>query len=72
MENWLRVLGNVADTAIPAVRIEYVPLKGSEAEFMRQLAGQEAGINKLTAGEIRANIEAFNASGRPSSASDAI
>lgn len=67
------VPGNVGSTN-PAltVRVQYTPLQGSEEEFSRQLAGQEAGINKLTAGEIRANIDAFNASGRPSSASEAI
>ncbi|WP_459571807.1 polymorphic toxin type 15 domain-containing protein, partial [Cupriavidus sp. 8B] len=54
------------------VNIQYTPLQGNEVEFMRQLAGQEAGLNMLTAGEIRANIEAFNAGGRPSSATDAI
>jgi len=56
----------------PTVKVQYTPLKGSEEEFQRQLAGQQAGLNKLTAGEIRSNIEAFNESGRPSSAADAI
>jgi hypothetical protein len=46
------------------VTIPYKALPGSEAEFARQLAGQEAGINELTAGEIRSNIEAFRANGR--------
>ncbi|POZ59988.1 polymorphic toxin type 15 domain-containing protein [Chromobacterium alticapitis] len=39
---------------------------------MRKLAGQEAGLNKLTAGEIRSNIEQFRANGRPSDASNEI
>lgn len=54
------------------VRIQCTRLEGSDAEFMRQLAGQESGINRLTAGEIRSNIEAFNANGRPSKAGQAI
>jgi hypothetical protein len=54
------------------VTIPYKALPGSEEEFARQLAGQEAGLNKLTAGEIRSNIEAFRANGRPSSAAQTI
>jgi len=54
------------------VRLDYTVLQGREREFMRQLAGQEAGINKLTAGEIRNNIDSFNANGRPSSAGQAV
>lgn len=54
------------------VTLSYTPLAGKEAEFMRQLAGQEAGLNRLTAGEIQSNIDAFNATGRPSSAAQAV
>ncbi|OEZ63500.1 tRNA3(Ser)-specific nuclease WapA precursor [Duganella sp. HH105] len=54
------------------VTVNYNSLRGFEQEFARQLQGQQRGINQLTAGEIKANIEAFNASGRPSSAASAI
>lgn len=52
----------------------YRPVVGKEAEFMRQLHGdQEAGLNNLTAGEIKSNIEAYMASnGRPPDAAGAI
>jgi hypothetical protein len=55
----------------PEVTVTYSS-HGEAAEFARQVAGQEAGLNRMTAGEIRANIEAYRASGRPSSASSAI
>ncbi|MGY3231221.1 hypothetical protein ACVWWJ_002705 [Luteibacter sp. HA06] len=64
---------NAAETGpVLTVRVQYTPLEGSEAEFARQLAGQERGINALTAGEIRTNIEKFNAQGRPPGAGGAV
>ncbi|WP_349280030.1 polymorphic toxin type 15 domain-containing protein [Polaromonas hydrogenivorans] len=49
-------------------------LIGKEREFMRQLVGdQEAGINKLTAGEIKANIDNYGTfNDRPPDATSAI
>ncbi len=41
-------------------------------EFKRQAEGQTKGLNDLTAGEIKENIENYQANGRPSEASSAI
>jgi RHS repeat-associated protein len=55
------------------VVVTYRPGAGIDrTEFAKQLADQEAGINKMTAGEIRARIEQFREQGRPSSAGAAI
>src|SRR5262249_45821593 len=45
---------------------------GNEDEFVRQLRGQQRGLNEMTAGEIRARIEQFRANGRPSSSESAL
>ncbi len=59
------------ETATPTGTVKFTP-HGDPVEFARQLKGQETGINKLTAEEIKANIEKFRAEGRPSSAASAI
>jgi hypothetical protein len=62
-------------SAVPPVpAVTEVPYKthGDPEEFKRQLAAQEAALNKMAAGEIKQKIEQYRAEGRPSTAKSAI
>ncbi len=55
------------------VTVEYKKNPNHDAdEFKRQVEGQTNGLNDLSAGEIKENIENYRKSGRPSKASSAI
>lgn len=45
---------------------------GDADEFARQLKEQQDGLNSMTAGEIKANIDNYRANGRPAEANTAI
>jgi RHS repeat-associated protein len=53
------------------VELEYKP-HGDPQEFMRQVAGQERGLNKMTAGQIKSNLDRFRTMGRPSTSESAL
>lgn len=61
-------LGHWDSSRYGSLRLEYSAIPGKEAEFARQLAGQEAAMNRMTAGALTEEIESFLANGRPSSA----
>lgn len=64
---------NSAGRETPAAPVEVrFNIRGNPAEFRRQLTGQERGLNRLKAGEVRENIERFRQEGRPKEASAAI
>lgn len=63
--------GNGGNKPQKEVTIKYKNYKKDPDEFKRQLKAQEDGINKLNAGDIKANIEAYKQNGRPKIADEA-